>query len=215
MGLGGSALGLQMDVRNEEQIEAAVTACIAKFGRIDILINNASAISLTTTLAIKTKQFDLMQQVNGRGTFLLSKACLPHLLKSPNAHILTLSPPLNLAPKWFARHTAYTMSKYAMSMCTLGLAAEFEESQISINSLWPASVIQTDAIRMIPGIKKEQLRSTDIVADAALEILKQPSGIYDGQFLTDESVLEDAGITDFSHYSIVPGKKPLADLFLN
>ncbi len=212
--LGGTALGVKMDIRDEQQIESAVSACINTFSKLDILINNASAISLTPTLHTNTKKFDLMQQVNGRGTFLLSRICLPHLLKSNHAHILNLSPPLNIAAKWFASHTAYTISKYNMSMCTLGMAEEFKNEAISINSLWPATVIKTDALKMIPGIQDKQLRSVNIVADAALQVLQQTAGLQTGQFFIDEEVLKQFGIIDFEKYALQPGSELLKDLFL-
>ena len=213
---GGKALPLQVDVRDEEQIQKAVEQAVSTFGGIDVLVNNASAINLTPTLATPMKRFDLMWGVNARATFACSQACIPWLRKSPNPHILTLSPPLNLDPKWFKRHTAYTISKYGMSLCVLGMAEEFKPDGIAINALWPRTVIATAALAMLPGdfMKPEQCRKPEIVADAAQVILTRDSRCCTGNFYIDEDVLREAGVTDFERYSVRPGQPLLPDLFL-
>ena len=211
---GGRALALQCDIREEDQVYAAVAATVDAFGGIDILVNNASAIWLKGTLDTPMKRFDLMQQVNARGTFLCSQACLPHLLKAPNPHILSLSPPLNLEPKWWGPHTGYTLAKMGMSLVTLGLAEEFGPQGVAINALWPRTVIATDAINMIPGVTPEQCRKPEIVADAAHAILVRPSDGFAGHFLIDDDVLFAAGVTDFGQYAVKPGEHLLPDLFL-
>lgn len=211
---GGKALPLPVDIRDETQIAAAVEQAVATFGSIDILINNASAISLTGTLDTPMKRYDLMQQVNARGTFAVSQACLPHLLKAPNPHILTLSPPLDMQPKWFSQHLAYTMAKYGMSMCVLGMAEEFR-NKVAVNALWPRTVILTAAIQMLGGIvKPEMCRKPEIVADAASFILKQDAKQHTGNFYIDEEVLATAGVKDFGQYAVSPGTPLLTDLFL-
>jgi citronellol/citronellal dehydrogenase len=211
---GGKALPLKVDIREEEQVVEAVKMAVKVFGGIDILVNNASAISLTGTLETPMKRFDLMFGVNVRGTYLCSQACIPHLKNAQNPHILTLSPPLNMDAKWFAPHTAYTMAKYGMSMCVLGMAREFAEAGIAINALWPQTVIYTAALAMIPGIDPYRSRKPDIMADAAHAILTTPSRDRTGQFLIDEKVLRDAGVTDFDAYAVKPGVELLEDLFL-
>ena len=213
---GGKALPLQVDVRDEEQIQKAVEQAVATFGGIDVLVNNASAINLTPTLATPMKRFDLMWGVNARATFACSQACIPWLRKSPNPHILTLSPPLNLNPKWFKMHTAYTISKYGMSLCVLGMAEEFKPDGIAINALWPRTVIATAALAMLPGdlMKPERCRKPEIVADAAHVILTRDSRCCTGNFYIDEDVLREAGVTDFERYAVQPGAPLLADLFL-
>lgn len=216
--VGGKALPLQVDIRDESQVVEAARQTAEKFGGIDIVINNASAINLTPTEATPIKRFDLMFGVNVRGTFLVTQACLPYLKQSAqagrNPHVLTLSPPLNMEPKWFAPHVAYTMAKYGMSMCVLGHAEEFRPLGIAVNALWPRTVIQTAALAMIPGVKPEHCRSVDIMADAAHAILVQPSSVT-GNFFIDETVLRGAGVTDFDKYAIVPGSRELMpDLFL-
>ncbi|GAC1531764.1 MAG: NAD(P)-dependent oxidoreductase [Vulcanimicrobiaceae bacterium] len=200
---GGNALAVACDVRDDAQVRAAVGAGVARFGGIDICINNASAIALTGTLDTEMKRYDLMAAVNARGTFLCSQATLPHLLERPNPHILNLAPPLDLAPKWFARHTAYTMAKYGMSMCTLGMAEEFRTRGVAVNSLWPLTTIDTAAVRFALGgdAMARMSRSPEIVADAAHAILVRPSRECTGNFFIDEEVLRDAGVTDFTAYA--------------
>ena len=216
---GGTALALQVDIRDEQQVIEAARATAARFGGIDILINNASAISLTPTEATPMKRFDLMFGVNVRGTYLCTQACLPFLKHSAqqqrNPHVLTLSPPLNMDPRWFAPHVAYTMAKYGMSMCVLGHAEEFRPYGIAVNALWPRTVIQTAALQMIPGVKPEHCRSVDIMADAAYAILTSDAGSTTGNFFIDEEVLKKAGAADFDRYSVVRGSTQLMpDLFL-
>ena len=216
---GGRALALQVDIREEQQVVDAARAAAEKFGGIDILINNASAINLTPTEATPMKRFDLMMGVNVRGTYLCTQACLPYLKASGerkrNPHVLTLSPPLNMDARWFAPHVAYTMAKYGMSMCVLGHAEEFKPYGIAVNALWPRTVIQTAALQMIPGVKPEHCRSVDIMADAAYAILTMDAGTTTGNFFIDDEVLKKAGVTDFAKYSVVPGSKQLLpDLFL-
>ena len=211
---GGRALALQCDIREEDQVHAAVAAAIDTFGGIDILVNNASAIWLRGTLDTPMKRFDLMQQVNSRGSFLCAQACLPHLLQAPNPHILTLAPPPSLDPKWWAPHTGYTLAKMGMSFVTLGLAAEFAERGIAINALWPRTVIATDAINMIPGVDPRNCRTPQIVADAAHVLLLRDARGINGRFLIDEDVLREAGTTDFAQYAVEPGQPLLPDLFL-
>lgn len=213
---GGKCLPLVMDIRDEERIKECATLAADHFGGIDILVNNASAIYLAGTLDVPVKRFDLMQQVNMRGTFLASQACLPYLLKARNPHILTLSPPINLVAKWFARHTAYTISKYGMSMCVLGLAAEFGPKGVGVNSLWPKTVIDTAALAMLKGlVEPENCRNAQIVADAALTILKREAKDCSGNFFIDEDVLREEGVSDFSSYAVDAGKPLLTDLFLD
>jgi len=212
---GGQALPLQVDIREEESVRAAVAAAVDRFGGIDILVNNASAIWLRGTLDTPMKRFDLMHQVNARGTFLCSQACLPHLLQAPNPHILTLSPPLSMDPKWFSPHVAYTMAKYGMSLCVLGMAAEFRDLGIAVNALWPRTVIATDALNMIPGVSTENARTPEIVADAAHAILTLPSRAQTGGFLIDDEVLAAQGVRDLDRYAVSPGKPLLPDLFLD
>lgn len=211
---GGKALALKTDIREEDQIAQAVAKTVETFGGIDILINNASAINLTPTLQTPMKRFDLMHQVNTRASFACAQACLPHLLKSDNPHILTMSPPPNLSAQWFANHTAYTISKYGMSLVTLGLAAEFADEGVAVNSLWPVTVIETAALQMIPGLEQGRARTPDILADAAHAILTAPSRDITGGFFTDECVLEAIGVTDFETYNLTPGKPPYPDFFL-
>jgi citronellol/citronellal dehydrogenase len=218
---GGQCLPLKVDIREESQVLEAVAAARERFGSIDVLINNASAISLTGTEATPMKRFDLMFGVNVRGTFLCTQACLPALSKSAelgrNPHVLTLAPPLNMQAHWFTQHTAYTMAKYGMSMCVLGHAAEFRPYGIAVNALWPATVIQTAALQMIPGIRPEHCRSPAIVADAAALILTSDArdARNSGNFYIDEQVLAAHGVNNFESYSVVPGSKELhPDLFL-
>ena len=213
--LGGHALALQCDIRDEDQVRAAVAVAVDAFGGIDILVNNASAIWLRGTLDTPMKRFDLMQQVNARGSFVCAQACLPHLLQAPNPHILTLAPPPSLAPKWWAPHTGYTLAKMGMSFVTLGLAAEFGPQGVAVNALWPRTVIATDAINMIPGVDPRNCRTPEIVADAAHAVLVREAQGFSGRFLIDEEVLREAGTADFDRYAVEPGQPLLPDLFLD
>ncbi len=213
---GGKALPLVVDVRDDNQIEDAVNKTIAAFGKIDILVNNASAINMSKTLELPMKRFDLLFQVNARATYACSRACLPHLLKADNPHILTLSPPLHMDPKWFQNYLGYTMSKYGMSMCTLGMAAEFKSQGVAVNSLWPKTLIATAAIEVnFPKEFYQSSRKPEIVADAAYFILTSPSRQVTGNFFIDEDVLRSHGVTDFEKYSLNPGHKLISDLYLN
>nr|XP_044996110.1 hydroxysteroid dehydrogenase-like protein 2 isoform X1 [Jaculus jaculus] len=211
---GGKALPCVVDVRDEQQISSAVEKAVEKFGGIDILVNNASAISLTNTLETPTKRVDLMMSVNTRGTYLTSKACIPFLKKSKIAHILNLSPPLNLNPLWFKQHCAYTIAKYGMSMCVLGMAEEFK-GEIAVNALWPKTAIHTAAMDMLGGAGIEsQCRKVDIIADAAYCIFKKPKS-FTGNFVIDENILKEEGIKNFDVYAITPGHPLLPDFFLD
>ena len=217
---GGKALAIQCDLRDELQIEAAVNQAAEAFGGIDILVNNASAINLTRTDATPAKRFDLMFDVNVRGTFLTSQAALPHLRKSAtdgrNPHILNLSPPLSMKPVWFKNHVAYTMAKYGMSMCVLGMAEEFKPDGIAVNALWPRTVIDTAALQMIPGIDALAGRKPEILADAAYVIFNRPAAECTGNFFVDDELLASEGITDLEKYSVTPGTKDfLLDFFLD
>lgn len=213
---GGKALAVQCDIRFEDQVQNVIDKTVEKFGGIDILVNNASAISLTTTEQTEAKRFDLMHSINVRGTFLVTKACIPHLKKSENPHILTLSPPINLDPKWFEKHVAYTLTKYNMSMMTIGWAAEFKKDRIAANALWPRTTIDTAAVRNLLGgtMLANMSRTPQVLADAAYYILRQPSGQCTGNLFIDEQVLAKEGITDLSHYSVVPGAQLYNDLFV-
>jgi len=212
---GGKALAIQLDVRDEASIAAAVARTVETFGGIDILVNNASAISLTPTEQTPAKRFDLMFGVNVRATFLCSQACIPHLRKSTNAHILTLSPPLAMKPKWFAGHVAYTMSKYGMSMCTLGMAEELKKDGIAVNSLWPKTTIATAAVEVhFPPQILRASRHAAIMADAAHAILTSDARRNTGNFYIDEDVLRAAGVTDFDAYAVTPGVSLFRDLFV-
>lgn len=212
---GGKALALQLDVRDEVAIKAAVEEAARHFGGIDVLVNNASAISLTNTLATPAKKLDLMWQVNMRATFLASQACIPHLKKSANPHILTLSPPLNLDAKWFAPHVAYSISKYGMSLCALGMAREFAAEGIAVNCLWPRTTIATAAVEFnFPEAILRASRKPAIVADAAHRILTRDSRACTGNFFIDEEVLREAGVADFVQYAVTPGMPLFDDLFL-
>lgn len=212
---GGKALPLQVDIRFEEQIAAAAAKAAETFGGIDVLVNNASAISLTGTLQTPMKRFDLMFGVNVRGTFAASQALLPYLLKGKNPHILTLCPPLSMNPKWFGNHCAYTMAKYGMSMCVLGMAEEFREAGVAVNALWPRTVIATAALAMIPGVEMRNCRNPEVVADAAHAILARDSRACTGNFFLDDEVLAAEGVTDLSRYAVEPGAPLLPDLFLD
>lgn len=215
---GGVALPIQCDLRDEKQIESAVAQAAAEFGGLDILINNASVINLTPTLATPAKRFDLMFSVNVRATFLTSQAAIPHLKESAaagrNPHILTMSPPLSMSAKWFKPHLAYTMAKYGMSMCVLGLAEEFKRDGISVNGLWPRTAIDTAALAMIPGIDTDFCRKPEIIADSAYVILTGTG--KSGNFFIDDEVLASVGITDLEKYSVVPGTTEfLLDFFID
>jgi citronellol/citronellal dehydrogenase len=212
----GKVLPLQGDIRFEESILNCVKNTVAEFGGIDILINNASAINLTATEQTEAKRYDLMHNINVRGTFLMSKACIPYLKKANNPHILNLSPPINLNPHWFATHLAYTMSKYGMSMIVLGLAEELKPHRIAANALWPQTTIATAAVQNLLGgdFLIQRSRKPDIVADAAYFILQKPSFECSGNFFIDEDVLQQHGITDFSKYAVNPDQKLMNDLFL-
>ena len=217
---GGKALPLQCDIRDEAQIVETVNKAAAEFGGLDIVINNASAINLTRTEETPAKRFDLMFDVNVRGTFLTSQAALPHLRKSAaeggNSHILTMSPPLSMKSKWFKNHVAYTMSKYGMSMCVLGMADEFRRDKIGVNALWPRTAIDTAALQMIPGVNTDSCRTPEILADAAYIILNRPANETSGNFFVDDEVLASEGITDLEKYSVKPGTKDfLLDFFLD
>jgi citronellol/citronellal dehydrogenase len=213
---GGKVLPLQADIRFEDQIRAVVDQTVATFGGIDILVNNASAINLAATGQTEPKRFDLMHSINVRGTFLMSQACIPHLKQAHNPHILNLSPPLNLDPRWFAPHLAYTMSKYGMSMIILGLAEELRQYRIAANALWPKTTIATAAVKNVLGgdFLIQRSRTAEIVADAAFYILQKPSFETTGNFFIDEDVLKQEGITDFGKYAINPDQKLMNDLFL-
>ncbi len=214
------ALPIMCDIRDEESVKAAVKQTVEKFGGIDICINNASAISLTDTLNTPMKRFDLMFGVNVRGTYMTSAICVPHLLEAAkqgrNPHILNLAPPLNLNPKWFRYHTAYTMAKYGMSMCVTGMAAEFKDRGIAVNGLWTRTLIATAALQAIPGVNWKMGRKPEIMADAAHIVLSRPSGHTTGQILIDDEVLASAGVTDLDHYAALEGNREfLPDLFLD
>ncbi len=217
---GGTALPIQCDLRDEAQISAAVEAAAAQFGGLDILINNASAINLTKTEITPAKRFDLMFDVNVRGTFLTSQAVIPHLRKSAseggNSHILNLSPPLSMKPIWFKNHVAYTMAKYGMSMCVLGMAEEFKRDKIAVNALWPRTAIDTAALQMIPGVDVNACRKPEILSDSAYIILNRPASECTGNFFVDDELLASEGITDLDKYAVVPGTKDfLLDFFLD
>jgi citronellol/citronellal dehydrogenase len=212
---GGKSLALQLDIRDDMAVENAVKQTADRFGGIDVLVNNASAISITGTLATPPKRFDLMHQINTRGTYVCSRACLPYLMKSDNPHILTLSPPLNMNPRWFKDHLPYTMAKYGMSMCTLGLAAEFASQGVAVNSLWPRTTIATAAIEAFFPQAMAASRKPSIMADAAHAIVTSDSRKVSGRFLIDEEVLREHGVTDFSGYAVTPGKPLAPDLFLD
>jgi citronellol/citronellal dehydrogenase len=216
---GGKALACIVDVRMEEQIRAAVEQAVATFGGIDILVNNASAISLTGTLETPMKRFDLMHGINTRGTFACSQACIPHLSKAPNPHILNISPPLSMEARWFAPHVAYTMAKYGMSMCVLGMAEELKRKNIAVNALWPKTVIATAAVQNLLGgdAVVAGSRKPEIMGDAAHAILTRKSSEFTGHFAVDEQILRENGVADFSAYAMTPGMRDdqlIADYFL-
>lgn len=212
---GGQALALQCDIREEQEVQVAVAQAVDRFGGIDILVNNASAIWLRGTLETPMKRWDLMHQVNARGTFLCSQICLPYLLKAANPHILTLAPPPNLDPRWWGPHTAYSLAKMGMSFVTLGLAEEFRAQGVAVNALWPRTVIATDALKMLPGVEISRCRKPEILADAAHAILTTPSRELTGRFIIDEDILRAHGITDFDHYAVDLTQPLLPDLFLD
>jgi len=213
---GGQALAVPLNVREGEAIVSAVHRAVDHFGGIDILVNNASAISLTPTIETTLKRFDLMMDVNVRATFACSQACIPHLLKAQNAHILNISPPLNMQKKWFKDHVAYTYSKYGMSVCTLGMSAEFADQGLAVNSLWPATTIATAAVKYnFPTHIYAASRKPSVMADAAYAILIKKSTAATGQFYLDEEVLLENGISDFSHYMVDPSLKPIPDFYID
>ncbi|MEL6360768.1 MAG: NAD(P)-dependent oxidoreductase [Pseudomonadota bacterium] len=213
---GGKALPLVVDIRDEALVQDAVAKTVEKFGGIDICINNASAISLTGTEATEMKRWDLMHSINARGTFLVSKTCIPHLKKSDNPHIMNMSPPLDMSAKWFAPHVAYTMAKYGMSLCVLGMAEEFRKDKIAVNALWPRTAIATAAVEFALGgdamIKGS--RTTEILSDAAHIILTRPSSEFTGNFVIDDMLLYEHGVTDFEKYRVDPSQKLFPDFFV-
>ncbi|MCA8888987.1 MAG: NAD(P)-dependent oxidoreductase [Parvularculaceae bacterium] len=213
---GGKALPLVVDIRSEELVQQAVEKTVETFGGIDICINNASAISLTNTESTQLKRWDLMHQINARGTFLVSKTCIPHLKKSDNPHVLMLSPPLDMSPKWFAPHVAYTMAKYGMSLCVLGMAEEFRNDGIAFNALWPRTSIATAAVEFALGgdAMVKGSRNVDILSDAAHLILTKPSREFSGNFIIDDTFLYDHGVRDFDKYRIDPTQKLFPDFFV-
>ena len=212
---GGKALAIRCDIRDEDNVRDAMTRTIEHFGGLDILINNASAIWLKGALETPMKRFDLMQQVNARGSFLCAQIAIPYLKQAANPHILTLAPPPSLDPRWWGPHTAYTLAKMGMSFVTLGLAAEFRDAGIAINALWPRTVIATDALKMIPGVDVAGCRKPDILADAAHAILVKPARENTGLFFIDDEVLRAVGVSDFDAYAVAPGHPLLPDLFLD
>ncbi len=212
---GGQALPLVVDVREEEQVAAAIAKTVDTFGGIDVLVNNASAIQLTGTLSTDMRRYDLMHQINTRGTFLCSKLAVPHLKKAVNPHVLNLSPPLNMEARWFAPHVAYTMAKFGMSMCVLGMAEEFADDGIAFNALWPRTAIATAAVNMLGGdAMMRASRKPEIMADAAYQIVTRPSRSFTGNFCIDDAVLAEAGVTDFSAYAVDPTAQLAPDFFI-
>ncbi|MEJ8568767.1 SDR family oxidoreductase [Elongatibacter sediminis] len=212
---GGHGLALRLDVRDDAAVDDAVARAADHFGGIDILVNNASAILLQGVEELAMKRYDLMFDVNVRGTYTMSRACVPWLLKSPNAHVLNLSPPLNLDPQWFKDHVAYTMAKYGMSMCVLGMAEEFRDRGIAFNALWPRTVIATAAINLLPSVSPEHCRTPEIMADAAHAVLTRDARECTGNFFIDEDLLRSEGVRDFDSYQVAPGQPLLKDLFLD
>jgi citronellol/citronellal dehydrogenase len=214
---GGKALACLTDIRFEEQVQAAVDKAVQTFGGIDVVVNNASAISISGTLETPMKRYDLMHGINTRGTFLTSKICLPHLFKAANPHILNISPPLSMKPHWFGDHVAYTMAKYGMSMCVLGMAEEFKRKGVAVNALWPRTVIATAAVQNLLGGDEaiRHCRKPEIMADAAYAILTRSSREYTGNFAIDEDVLRSAGMTNFDQYAVEPGQELQQDIFLD
>ncbi len=217
---GGHALAVAMDVRDEAQVESAVQRAVDRFGHLDVVVNNASAISLTGTVETPMKRFDLMHQVNVRGTYLCTQKAIPHLRRAGNPHVLNIAPPLDstLQARWFAPHVAYTMAKYGMTLCVLGMAEEFRGDGIAVNALWPRTTIDTEAIRLISGdeVRRTRTRRAEIMADAAYAIVTQPARTFTGRFLIDDHVLREAGVTDFSQYLQNGAKESdlIADFFV-
>jgi citronellol/citronellal dehydrogenase len=213
---GGKALPIMCDIRFEEQVQAAVEKTVATYGGIDICVNNASAISLTGTLQTDMKRFDLMNQINSRGTYVVSRTCIPHLKRAANPHVLMLSPPLDMAPKWFKGHTAYTMAKFGMSMCVLGMSAEFADEGIAFNALWPRTGVATAAIRNALAGDEGMLRcrTPDILADAAYAIFNKKAKEFTGNFLIDDTFLAANGVTDFDQYRVDATKPLMPDFFV-
>jgi citronellol/citronellal dehydrogenase len=213
---GGRALPCIADIRFEDQVEAAVEKAAETFGTLDVLVNNASAISLTGTLETPMKRYDLMQDINTRGTYLCSRLLIPHLERAANPHILNISPPLNMDPRWFKDHVAYTMAKYGMSLCVLGMAEELLPRGIAVNALWPRTAIATAAVRNLLGGEEAvaRCRRPEIMADAAVAVLKRPSGETTGRFLIDDEVLRQEGVSDFDRYAVTPGVELMPDFFL-
>ena len=213
---GGEALAVVCDIRSEDEVAAAVDAAVERFGGIDICVNNASAISLRPTSTTSMRRFDLMHSVNTRGTFLVSRTCLPHLQKAENPHILNISPPLNFEEKWFAPHVAYSIAKYGMSLCVLGMAGEFRDAGIAVNALWPRTAIATAAVRNLLGGDDmiSRSRKPEIMADAAHVVLTRPSREVTGNFFVDDEVLESAGVTDLDQYAVTPGSPLMPDFFV-
>jgi citronellol/citronellal dehydrogenase len=214
---GGNALPIVGDIRFDDQVEAAVAQTVEAFGGIDLCLNNASAINLSGTEQLPMKAYDLMQDINARGTYLVSRSCIPHLKKAENPHILSLSPPLNLSPHWFANNLAYTMAKYGMSMCTLGMSSEFAGAGIAVNSLWPRTAIATAAVQNLLGgdDAMRRTRTPEIMADAAYAIFTRPSREATGNFYIDDEALAEAGVTDLSAYADVPDADLMPDFFLD
>ena len=213
---GGKALPLVVDVREPDSVKAAVEAAVERFGGIDICVNNASAIQLTGTLQTDIRRYDLMNQVNARGTFITSRTCIPYLKQSSNPHVLMLSPPLDMSPRWFAGHVAYTMAKYGMSMCVLGMAEEFRRDGVAFNALWPRTAIATAAVKNLLGgdAAMKGSRSPDIMADAAYAIFNRPSRECTGNFFIDDEVMASEGVTDLSKYALDPNAKLIPDFFI-
>jgi citronellol/citronellal dehydrogenase len=214
---GGRALPIVGDIRDETQVEAAVAATIERFGGIDVCVNNASAIDLSGTEALAIKRYDLMQDINTRGTFVVTRACIPHLKRAENPHILTLSPPISLEPRWLATHLAYTIAKYGMTLCALGFAAELRDAGVASNALWPRTLIATAAVQNVIGGDEAMAasRKPELYADAAYVVVTRPSRECTGNALLCEDVLAEEGVTDFDHYAYVPGATPQVDLFVD
>ena len=213
---GGRALAVRCDVRDEADVQAAVAAAVERFGGIDVLVNNASAIHLAGTVETPLKRWDLMHQVNARGTFACSQACIPHLARAANPHILNLAPPVSLNPRWLAPHVAYTIAKYGMSLCVIGMAEELRDRGIAVNALWPRTVIATAALNLLGGEETARHgRTPEIVADAAVAILRREARSCTGNFFLDEDVLRAEGVSDFARYAVRPGEEVMPDLFLD
>ncbi len=212
---GGEALAVRMDIRDDDQVEAAVAAAVAQFGRIDVLVNNASAISLTPVAATPMKRVDLMFDINVRGTYTLTRAAIEAMSHGDGAHVVNLAPPISLRPVWFARHTAYTISKYGMSLCVLGMSEELKPHRIAVNGLWPKTVIDTEALRLIPGMDRRATRKPEIVADALHAVVTRDPVECTGNFFIDEEVIIEEGLGDPDSYASEPGVAPMPDLFLD